>query len=127
VVEAVQAGVEDQVAVARVSVGGRVGVGDVVLALRLGAREQPPTLLDAVGVLGAAALENVVCVEVLCIRKETARQRGAGRTLGKGPTGSRRSRVREDLVPVVRGGRGARRAEDPRGGIAVEFKSAKDA
>src|SRR5262249_23276445 len=32
----------------------------------------------------------------------------------------------EDLIPVMRGGRGTRRAEDARGDVGVEFECAED-
>src|SRR5438309_11402482 len=60
VVEAVETSVQNLVPGGGVCVQGGVGVADVVLGLRLGAREQPRTLLDAQGVLGAAAGEDVV-------------------------------------------------------------------
>src|SRR5262249_16208828 len=98
-----------------------------VLALRLAARKQPLPLLDAQRVLGPAALEDVVGVGVDRIGNETACLRLAGRTVGKGPAGGRRSGVGEDLVPVVRGARRARRAQGARLGVAVQLEPAEDA
>lgn len=118
VVEAVQAGVQDQVAVAGVGVRGGVSVGDVVLCLRLGFGEQPSPLLDAQGVLGAATRIDVVAVGVDGVRHEARRESTAGRGAV--------DLVSEDLVPVVRGGRGARRAQHPGGDIGIQFKCAEN-
>src|SRR6185369_691333 len=66
--------------------------------------------------LRAAAREDVVAVGVDRIRHETGGDRAAG-------AGHVRH-VIEDLVPVVRGGRGTRRAQDPGGGVAVQLEHA---
>ena len=60
VVEPVQPGVQDQVPGDRVGVGGRVGVGDVVLGLGLGGGGEPFAGLDAERVFGTAAGVDVV-------------------------------------------------------------------
>src|SRR5262249_40632648 len=102
VVEAVHAGVQDQVAGAGIGVGRGVSMGDIVLALRLAAGEKPSTLLDAQGILRAAARENVVLIAADRVGKEAARGGAARRTVGKCPiAGYERLSIGEDLVPVV--------------------------
>ena len=78
VVVAVEPGVQDRGGRCGVGVRGGVGVGDVVLGLRLGVGEQPPALLDAQGVLGAAAGEDVVGVGVDRVGDERGGDGGAG-------------------------------------------------
>src|SRR5207249_1231173 len=90
VVEAVQAGVQDHVPGGGIGVEGGVGVGDVVLGLRLGAGEQPLTLLNAIDVLGAAAREDVVRSGIDRIGHEAVRDRAA-------------AVAQQDVAPVVAG------------------------
>src|SRR6266480_934550 len=60
VVEAIQAGIENDIAGGRIGVHRGEGMADVILGLRLGVGKEPLALLDSQRVLGAAALENVV-------------------------------------------------------------------
>src|SRR5262249_19401084 len=115
VVVAVQAGEQEHVSVAGVYVGGGVGVGNVAAGLRLGVLEPPRPRLGPLGVPGAAG-EDTLPSGLACTGHETP----GGRAAGTGPV----DHVEEDVVPVVRGGRGTRRAQDPRGGVAVELEGA---
>ena len=98
--------------VAGVDVGGGVGVGDVVLGLRLAVLEQPLALLDAQGVLGAAAGEDVVRLGVDRVGHESGGERAAG--------------IGVDLVPVVRWCRGTRRADNARLRVGVQLEGVED-
>src|SRR5258706_8303366 len=120
VVEAVQPGIEDQMPIGRIVISGRIGVRDVILGLRLGVREQPSSLLDSQDVLGATAGEDIVGCGIDLIRHKTGCDRAAGRW-GASPV------IGEDLIPVVRGRRRARRPQHCGNRVAIEFKRAQNA
>src|SRR5262249_13500505 len=115
------AGVQEQVAVVGVGVGGGEDVFDVVLILGGAVLVQPTA--DGLDVLAAAGGEDDIGVFVVDgVVVERACERGAGMTIRKGPinrkapTAARRLRVSGvgvDLVPVVR---------RLGGGVGVEFE-----
>src|SRR5262245_33810542 len=93
---------------------------DVVFGLRLGVREEPGPLLDALSVLGTPAREDIVQIGVGRIRNESRGDCAADGWRSNVVVG-------EDLIPVVRRGRGTRRSQGAGGGVAIQFESAQNA
>src|SRR5258706_14922532 len=95
VAKAIEAGIENQMTIARIVVSGRIRVGDVILGLRLGGREEPLPLLNSQNIFRAPSSENIIRgrIDFICHK---ARSDRSARWWGSGAI------VGENLIPVVR-------------------------